>query len=253
LGSAHSNGANVAQVCANSFSEWKVCEMCSFRNSAVAWLIAFSCALVSCVPARAADKKDKEPIPQMKFDASVDRVYAAEVQSVGATLKAAVKEACMVNFQTRYVSGNFYRLISYTAVCKDAGNGKTTVTLSCQVQSNLFGDGGVIKRTSDTFWSNMDAALKNSSGASGAPKAPPEAAHTSTDVPAVVQVSSEPSGADITVDSDYEGNTPSQLKLKPGPHSVKIIKKGFEPWERSINVEAGDTRNISASLEKSNQ
>jgi hypothetical protein len=69
---------------------------------------------------------------------------------------------------------------------------------------------------------------------------------------AVVQVSSEPSGADITLDGDYAGSTPSQLKLKPGSHSVKILKRGFEPWERFIKVEAGESRNIAAELEKSN-
>ena len=65
------------------------------------------------------------------------------------------------------------------------------------------------------------------------------------------RVSSEPNGADITVDGDYAGNTPSQIKLKPGVHSIKIAKKDFAPWERSIKVEAGESRNVAAELEKS--
>ena len=45
-----------------------------------------------------------------------------------------------------------------------------------------------------------------------------------------MKISSEPSGADISVDGDYAGSTPSELKLKPGPHSLKITKKDYEPW-----------------------
>jgi PEGA domain len=124
-------------------------------------------------------------------------------------------------------------VIWWTAVCKDAGDGKTTVTLSARVNSNAFGDGRAKKQQSDVFWNNMGATLKNAS--------PPPSQTASQPTPGdamLVQVSSHPSGADITIDGDYAGSTPSQIKLKPGTHAIKITKKGFQPWERSIKMEA---------------
>jgi hypothetical protein len=97
----------------------------------------------------------------------------------------------------------------------------------------------------------MDASLKSSQPSAASPPSDAENRQTGADAVAVVQISSEPNGADITVDGDYAENTPSQIKLKPGVHSIKIAKKDFAPWERSIKVEAGESRNVAAELEKS--
>jgi hypothetical protein len=69
----------------------------------------------------------------------------------------------------------------------------------------------------------------------------------------MVQISSEPSGADILVDGTYTGCTPVQVRLSSGPHSVRIVKKGFEPWEQSIKVDSGAVRNVAAALETASQ
>jgi PEGA domain-containing protein len=203
------------------------------------------------IPAFAKD----ETILQKIFDASASRVYAAEVQAAGATLKNTVKEACLVNFETREVHpnqyGGFYRTILWSATCHDAGNGKTTVTLSVQVNSNMFGNDRAKKKNADVFWANMDTALKTSNYASSDASTSP--AQTDQANVTMMQITSEPSGADIAVDGDYAGNTPSQLKLKPGSHTLKITENGFQPWERSVHVEAGESRTISAHLEKSSQ
>lgn len=203
-----------------------------------------------------------KPIPlQKSFDAPVERVFAAEAEAAGSTIVNTVRAACLVNFQTKAYFGNgFYRVISWTAVCKDAGSGKTTVTLSGRVNSNSFGNGGAERKDATTFWSNMDAALANGRSSSvsasiSATSQPIPKAGQSVPVPseAVVQISSEPSDADFSIDGDYQGNTPSQIKLKPGSHSIMISKAGFNPWERSINVKDGEVRNISARLEKPNK
>jgi PEGA domain len=82
---------------------------------------------------------------------------------------------------------------------------------------------------------------------------PPSAvASPSVQTVGVLQISSKPVGAEIEIDGEYAGNTPSQLKLPPGFHTLKIIKKGFDPWERRIRVEGGDTRSIAADLENAN-
>jgi len=64
-----------------------------------------------------------------------------------------------------------------------------------------------------------------------------------------VQVRSAPDGADITVDDKFVGNTPSELKLPPGDHKIKVEKSGFKPWERTLTVVAGATITLDAKLE----
>jgi hypothetical protein len=56
---------------------------------------------------------------------------------------------------------------------------------------------------------------------------------------AVVQITSAPSGADIYVDEKFAGNTPSQIKLKSGEHSIKITAGG-EEWSRLLQVTSGE-------------
>lgn len=68
-------------------------------------------------------------------------------------------------------------------------------------------------------------------------------------VGAKVQVSSNPSGADIEVDGDFVGNTPSAIHLSPGEHMLAVKKSGYKAWERKIKVTGGDI-SLSAELEK---
>ncbi len=81
---------------------------------------------------------------------------------------------------------------------------------------------------------------------SAAPSATPPAGPEAT---ASVQLSSDPTGAEITIDGNYVGDTPSLIKMKPGTHSIKIAKSGYQPWVRSIEIVAGESRNIAAELE----
>jgi hypothetical protein len=67
---------------------------------------------------------------------------------------------------------------------------------------------------------------------------------------ASVDVKSTPDGADITVDDKYVGSTPSNLKLAPGDHKIKLEKSGFKMWERTLAVSTGGTTNINATLDK---
>lgn len=65
---------------------------------------------------------------------------------------------------------------------------------------------------------------------------------------AEAEVTSDPSGADIEIDGNYVGNTPSRLMLTPGQHTINLRKATFKPWERKINVSGGHL-NITAALE----
>ena len=67
---------------------------------------------------------------------------------------------------------------------------------------------------------------------------------------AKVQVSSSPTGADIEIDGNFVGNTPSTLSLPPGDHTVSVKKTGYKPWERKFKVGSGDETTLTAELEK---
>jgi PEGA domain len=73
---------------------------------------------------------------------------------------------------------------------------------------------------------------------------------TTTPIAAATELSlsSTPAGADINIDGNFAGQTPSTLSLAAGEHTVQIAKKGFAPWERKIRSSGGTTR-ILAELE----
>jgi hypothetical protein len=79
--------------------------------------------------------------------------------------------------------------------------------------------------------------------------APAAAAQAGPEAAATMQFTSDPTGAEITIDGNYAGNTPSTIKLKPGTHSIKLTKNGFQPWVRSIEIAAGESRTIAAELD----
>ena len=58
----------------------------------------------------------------------------------------------------------------------------------------------------------------------------------------LLDISSNPVGADIEIDGNFAGNTPSAIKLEPGEHSVTISKKGFQTWERKMKVTGGSVK-----------
>ncbi|MGA9062514.1 MAG: PEGA domain-containing protein [Terracidiphilus sp.] len=98
------------------------------------------------------------------------------------------------------------------------------------------------------------AAPGAGSATPGAAAAPSSAtAPAGPDAVASVQLSSDPTGAEITIDGNYVGSTPSTVNLKPGVHSIKMTMPGYAPWVRSIETEAGESRSFAADLEKTSQ
>jgi len=62
-------------------------------------------------------------------------------------------------------------------------------------------------------------------------------------------VSSVPDGADIEVDDNFVGNTPSVVELVYGEHNVAVKKSGYKTWQRKIKLSGGEIK-INAELEK---
>jgi hypothetical protein len=67
---------------------------------------------------------------------------------------------------------------------------------------------------------------------------------------AKVQLESTPPGADIQLDGSFVGNTPSDVQVADGEHSIVVKKSGFKDWERKLKVNAGSTIHLNAELEK---
>jgi PEGA domain len=63
-----------------------------------------------------------------------------------------------------------------------------------------------------------------------------------------IAVSSTPANADITLDGSFVGNTPSEVEVAPGDHTLAVSKPGFKSWERKFKATGGSV-NINAELE----
>jgi hypothetical protein len=64
---------------------------------------------------------------------------------------------------------------------------------------------------------------------------------------ATVSFASSPTGAEISVDQAFVGNTPSSINVSVGKHVMSVEKQGYKTWEREITV-SGGTVNLNADL-----
>lgn len=65
-----------------------------------------------------------------------------------------------------------------------------------------------------------------------------------------MNVSSNPTGADVFADGDFVGNSPAVLKLEPGKHTVAVRSPGYTDWSKDITVQSGSEVQLTANLEK---
>jgi hypothetical protein len=64
-----------------------------------------------------------------------------------------------------------------------------------------------------------------------------------------VSVESNVTGADIEVDGNFVGSTPSKVEVTPGSHAILVKKKGYQTWTRTMNV-SGTGAKVNAELEQ---
>jgi hypothetical protein len=76
------------------------------------------------------------------------------------------------------------------------------------------------------------------------------AAQSASPTFAKLQIESSPPGADIEVDGSFVGNTPSDVQVEEGEHTVAVKRVGFKNWERKVKSSAGSSVHITAELEK---
>jgi hypothetical protein len=79
--------------------------------------------------------------------------------------------------------------------------------------------------------------------------APVAVAPENKQIGAHLNVASIPDNADIEIDGNFMGNTPSSLQLAPGDHIIVVKKTGYKGWQRKMKVAGGDV-SVKAELEK---
>jgi len=68
--------------------------------------------------------------------------------------------------------------------------------------------------------------------------------------PAKVAVHSDPAGAEIYLDGQLIGSTPSTVELPAGTHELSLRLSGYQDWVRSLRVLSGSEINLDAKLDK---
>lgn len=71
----------------------------------------------------------------------------------------------------------------------------------------------------------------------------------SNPISAQLEITSSPAGAEISVDGNFVGDTPSELAVAAGVHTITISKRGYKPWERKLTVSSGKVT-VAAELEQ---
>ncbi len=61
---------------------------------------------------------------------------------------------------------------------------------------------------------------------------------------AVVNISTEPAGAEVRVAGEPRGKAPLELELMAGSHRVELLHPGFKPWVSDVQVKANEPLTI---------
>ena len=215
-------------------------------------LIVF--ALILLLPSVVAAKPKKKTYgnaPQDVFNAALKTARDRHVVTF------VDQQNMLFTFKTgqSFFSGGF----EANASVEPAANGGATLSINVQKK-----DGGGLEfdagdRMADKFFEQVTQELagETTQPTEVKPAQPPVAipdavvaAQTPSTEPGTVTVQSTPAGADITVDGNFVGNAPADLKLPPGKHTVAIASAGYKTWSRDMTVLAGSTANLNAMLDK---
>jgi hypothetical protein len=135
----------------------------------------------------------------------------------------------------------------FNRVNGDSVVSKSTLSLGGSVQTAC--------EAIDQDWTAHGPAIRAAAAAAqnkvAASQSPAASALPATSTTAKLSVISVPDGADIEVDGSFVGNTPSDIDVPAGDHTVTLKKTGFQPWEKKLKVSSGSNVHLKAELEKS--
>ncbi|MGA2004672.1 MAG: PEGA domain-containing protein [Terriglobales bacterium] len=136
----------------------------------------------------------------------------------------------------------------FARITGDSIVSKSTLSLGGSVQDACE----AIDRDWAAHGSEIRAAAAAAETKAAAAAAPPTYvvanAPAATPTTGKVSVTSVPDGADIEIDGSFVGNTPSDVQVTEGDHTVTVKKAGFNNWERKIKVSSGSNVHLSAEM-----
>jgi len=129
------------------------------------------------------------------------------------------------------------------------------------VSKSTLSLGGSVQEACEAIsrdWATHGAAIRAAGLAAAEPgklAVTPQPVAATSAAPAAVltgklSLVSVPDGADIEVDGSFVGNTPSDVQVAEGSHTVTVKKPGFKDWERKLKVSSGSSVHLNAELEK---
>jgi hypothetical protein len=202
------------------------------------------------------------------FEADFEHTWTATLSTLQAgnmPLSTADKSSGLLLARAEFTPSNANEWVSrYTTQHVRALSGWTNVQLGMSVTVIRHGNQVTeVKVEPDIaayngwteIWRRMDssgnieeetfASIQNRLSLTKTSDAPPAAAAIGT-----VKLASKPAGADIEVDGSFVGQSPAELSLTPGKHTIKVSKKDFAAWSRDMEVLPGAATSLEASLEK---
>lgn len=123
--------------------------------------------------------------------------------------------------------------------------GKDGKYQECDVQTTVHDGVYILRAGTITEMSQQDFNAMRARMASG-PQNPASTAPQSA--LSKLSVSSTPDSAEIEIDGEFVGNTPSLLQLDPGEHTVIVRKAGYKLWQKKLKLVAGEVK-LNAELE----
>jgi S1-C subfamily serine protease len=66
----------------------------------------------------------------------------------------------------------------------------------------------------------------------------------------LVQITSEPAGAEVFIDGEFVGSTPSKIQIHPGERKIKISRPGYKEWQRVVKMQPNEEKTVNALLEQ---
>jgi hypothetical protein len=127
------------------------------------------------------------------------------------------------------------------------------------VSKSTLSLGGSVQDACDAIvndWSAHGVAIRSAATTTAEPSKPavtPQSIVSTTTSAAStgkLLVASVPDGADIEVDGNFVGNTPSDVQVSDGEHTVSVKKSGYKDWQRKLKVSSGSSIHLNAELEK---
>jgi hypothetical protein len=122
-----------------------------------------------------------------------------------------------------------------------------------QARADCRGETGKTPNQAEAKMNTSEPPTAASTAAPSALLSAPASASTATSAlvsSGKLSVASVPSGADITVDGSFVGNTPSDVQVPEGEHTVAVKRAGFKEWERKMKISGGSSVHLSAELER---